>query len=153
MEGEDTGIDSASAYRPGRILLCDDSHSERKLLARFLVDQGYIVEECDSGDAALSFLKAHEIDVLLLDLQMPGTNGFDVLAYLQEHRRGLPVVLLSGMPVDQIQHEIHNLPSRELPPLMLKPVDLDQLVQVLDLQLAGGIPQLPASNDAGDAAV
>ena len=110
-------------FRPQRVLLCDDSATERSVLALYLRRQGYEVEECADGDGALKYLKSHEIDILLLDLQMPGTNGFDVLSYLQEHRRGLPVILLSGMPVDQIQQEIQSLPSHELPPLFLKPVD------------------------------
>ena len=79
---------------------------------------------------------------MLLDLQMPGVDGFDVLSHLQKNRRGLPVILLSGMPVDEIQQNIHLLPSHALPPLMLKPVDLNSLLDVLELQLRGGLDQL-----------
>jgi CheY-like chemotaxis protein len=149
----DGEIESVPVFRPQRVLLCDDSATERHILAHYLRRQGYEVEECPDGDSALKYLKSHEIDVILLDLQMPGTNGFDVLSYLQEHRRGLPVILLSGMPVDQIQQEIQSLPSHELPPLFLKPVDLDQLIQVLELQLSGQLPDLNSSSDAQDAAI
>jgi hypothetical protein len=44
------------------------------------------------------------------------------------------------MPPDQIQQQIHGLPEPELPPLMLKPIDLDQLVEILELQLRGELP-------------
>ena len=67
-------------------------------------------------------------------------DGFDVLTYLQGHRKSLPVILLSGMPVDEIQHEMHRLPNRELPPLFIKPIDPGQLVNVLELQLSGELP-------------
>ena len=123
-----------------RILLADDSPVERMALAHYLRRHGYAVDEVGDGQSALEHLKNREIDAMLLDLQMPGTDGFDVLRYLQAHRRGLPVVLLSGMPLDQIQQEMHGLPTPELPPLFLKPVDLDGLLQVLELQLGNGLP-------------
>ena len=50
------------------------------------------------------------------------------------------MILLSGMPVDAIQHQMHVLPTQELPPLMLKPIDLEQLLNVVDLQLSGQLP-------------
>src|SRR5262249_14605597 len=108
---------------------------------------GYEVAEASDGRATIEHLKAHEVDGLLLDLNMPSVDGFDVLGYLQTHRRGLPVVLLSGMPLDQIQQHIHGLPSRELPPLMLKPIDVDQLLEVMELQLRGDLPRSLNQNE------
>jgi CheY-like chemotaxis protein len=128
-----------------RLVLVDDSPVERMALAHYLRRQGYAVDEAGDGQSALDHLKNREVDALLLDLQMPGgMDGFDVLRYLQQHRRGLPVVLLSGMPLDQIQQEMHGLPTRELPPLFLKPVDLDGLLQILELQLEGELPSANA---------
>ena len=86
---------------------------------------------------------------MLLDLHMPEVDGFEVLGYLQEHRRALPVILLSGMPLHKIQHRIHTLPTPELPPLLIKPIDPDQLLGVLELQLSGQLPMEPGVN--GDA--
>ena len=63
--------------------------------------------------SALAHLQNREVDLLLPDLQMPEMTGFDVLKYLQQHRRGLPVILLSGMPVDQIELKMHGLPSQD----------------------------------------
>jgi CheY-like chemotaxis protein len=125
-----------------RVLLCDDSPVERMALGHYLRRRGYLVDEVADGRSAIEHLKNREVDLLLLDLQMPGMDGFDVLSYLQLHRRGLSVVLLSGLPVDQIQQQMHGLPDRQLPPLFLKPVDLDRLLQVLELQLAGELPPL-----------
>ncbi len=124
-----------------RILLAEDSQNERYALAQYLRRMGYDVSEAGDGQATIEHLQSHEVDGLLLDLNMPSIDGFDVLGYLQKHRKGLPVILLSGMPLDQIQQHIHGLPARELPPLMLKPIDVDQLIEVLDLQLRGGLSQ------------
>src|SRR5438270_5503927 len=113
--------------RPARILLCDDSPVERLALAHFLRGSGYVVDEAGDGDAAILHMKHRRVDLVLLDLHMPEVDGFEVLNYVQEHRRALPVILLSGMPLDQIQHKMHHLHSPELPPLLIKPVDPDQL--------------------------
>lgn len=128
-----------------RILLVDDSPVERMALAHYLRRAGYLVDEAGDGESAINQLKNREINSVLLDLQMPGVSGFEVLSYLQNHRRSLPVILLSGMPLDQIQQEMHELPTRELPPLFLKPVDLDQLMQVMELQLNGELPGAEAT--------
>src|SRR5687767_6094755 len=106
-----------------RLLLCDDSPVERLALAHFLRRTGYNVDEAADGEAAILHVKHRSVDAVLLDLNMPDIDGFGVLTYLQEHRRALPVILMSGMPLDRIQHKIKHLPSPELPPLLLKPVD------------------------------
>jgi CheY-like chemotaxis protein len=124
-----------------RILLADDSQNERSALAQYLRRRGYEVSEAADGRAVIQYLQSQEVDGLLLDLNMPSIDGFDVLEYLQTHRKALPVILLSGMPLDQIQQHIHGLPAKELPPLMLKPIDVDQLIEVLDLQLRGDLTQ------------
>jgi CheY-like chemotaxis protein len=135
-----------------RLLLCDDSTVERHALSHFLRSNGFIVDEAGDGDAALVHIKHKTVDLILLDLNMPGADGFEVLSYLQEHRRALPVILLSGMPLNQIQHKIHSLPTPELPPLLLKPIDPQQLLGLLDLQLSGQLPVAGLSNEPPKAA-
>jgi CheY-like chemotaxis protein len=139
---------NSSGSSASRILLCDDSPVERMALAHFLRRSGYRVDEVADGASALEHLKNREVDIMLLDLQMPGVDGFDVLSYLQQNRRGLPVILLSGMPVDEIQQNIHGLPSHALPPLFLKPFDLDSLLSLVEMQLRGELDHL--TDDARD---
>lgn len=132
---------SDPAPRPARILLCDDSPVERLALAHFLRGSGYQVDEAGDGDAAILHIKHREVDLVLLDLHMPEVDGFGVLTYLQEHRRSLPVILLSGMPLHKIQLKMHELPTPELPPLLIKPIDPDQLLGMIELQLSGQMPE------------
>lgn len=129
-----------------RLLLVDDSPVERLALAHFLRGAGYGVDEAGDGEAAILHLKHRPVDAVLLDLNMPDVDGFGVLTYLQEHRRSLPVILLSGMPLDRIQHKIKGLPSPELPPLLLKPIDPDQLLALLEMQLSGELPSHPVES-------
>ncbi len=122
-----------------RVLLCDDSLMERHALALFLRSSGFTVAEAVDGDAAIVHIKHKPVDLVLLDLNMPGSDGFAVLRYLQEHRRALPVILLSGMPLNKIQHKMNGLLTPELPPLLIKPIDPNQLLGLVDLQLSGGL--------------
>ena len=132
------------AYQPAdgaRLLLCDDSPVERMALAHLLRRVGYRVDESQDGQSTIEHLRHRAVDLLLLDLNLPELDGFGVLAYLQKHRPGLPVILLSGMSLDQIQRKMHKLPIRELPPLFIKPIDPDQLFEVLEMKLNGELPE------------
>jgi CheY-like chemotaxis protein len=136
-------LQNAPAQRPWRLLVCDDSPLERLALSHFLRGNEFTVDEAADGESAVQLLQLRQLDLLVLDLQMPGKDGFYVLTYVQKHRPGLPVILLSGMPIEDIEDKIHLLPSRELPPLLLKPVDAIQLLELIDMELAGELPQMP----------
>ena len=142
MESESDGCRPPLAH-PWRLLICDDSPIERLALAHFLRNNDFSIDEAADGESAVQLLQLRPVDLLILDLQMPGKDGFHVLSYLQKHRPGLPVILLSGMPIEEIQDRVHLLPSRELPPLLIKPVDPSQLLELIDLELAGELPQIP----------
>ena len=125
-----------------QLLVADDSPIQRRALCEFLRGSGYDVAQAGDGHQVLRHLKDCKVDLLLLDLNMPDGDGFEVLKYLQQHRRALPVILLSGMPLDQIQNRMKRLAEQELPPLMLKPIDPEQLIQIVEMQLSGGMPNL-----------
>ncbi|QOV90001.1 response regulator [Humisphaera borealis] len=137
-----------SEYPSPAILLCDDSRQERLALARWLDSRAYQVHQADDGRSALQILRERRVDLVLLDLNMPRVDGFGVLEYLQEHRKALPVILLSGMPPERIQTGISRLTSHALPPLLFKPIDPDQLLSVVELALAGGLNVESTATDA-----
>jgi CheY-like chemotaxis protein len=122
------------------ILLVDDSPIERSALARLLRDAGYAVAEASDGAEALERIHTAPPDILLLDLQMPGADGFDVLSALHHSCPHLPVIVLSGLPPRDIQHSIQRLPGRSLPTLLLKPIDTAQLLDLIALHIAGELP-------------
>jgi DNA-binding response OmpR family regulator len=124
-----------------RLLLCDDSPVERLALAHYLRKIGFDVDEAGDGESALAQLKNREVDLLLLDLEMPDVDGIDILNYVRKHRRALPVILLSGLSPDEIQQKMSHLRQPVLPPLFIKPVDPMQLVELVEFQLAGAMPE------------
>jgi len=75
------------------VVIADDEPVPRRRLRRLLqtAPNIEIVEECGDGTTALAAIRRHEPDILFLDVQMPGMNGFDVLRALGSER--LPVVI------------------------------------------------------------
>jgi DNA-binding NarL/FixJ family response regulator len=82
---------------PVRILLADDHPLVRAGVRRILETQPGITVagEVSDGDAALDFLRADPVDVLVLDLTMPGTDGFEVLRQVKATLPGMKVLVLT----------------------------------------------------------
>ena len=82
-----------------RILVVDDNASNRDLLSRRLVREGYCVTAAENGSAALALTAAANFDLVLLDLMMPGMSGFEVLCRLKAEAgtRHIPVIMISAL--------------------------------------------------------
>ena len=78
-----------------RILVVDDEPAIRRLLKTSLASQDYLVSEAADGAAALAALKREPFDVLVLDLGLPGMDGFEVIAQVRAGRSALPIIVLS----------------------------------------------------------
>jgi adenylate cyclase len=82
-----------------RILVVDDTESNRDLLSRRLVREGHVVEAVADGKAALERLARGGFDLVLLDLMMPGMNGFEALCRIKAdpQNRHVPVIMISAL--------------------------------------------------------
>src|SRR5918996_3012303 len=78
---------AAPPHETGRILVVDDNASNRDLLFRRLSHDGHQVTRAASGRRALEILEVEDFDLILLDLLMPGLNGFQVLEHLKADER------------------------------------------------------------------
>ena len=123
-----------------RILLVEDSKPEREALAAVLRDEGYEVDEAEDGESTMLMLESRRPDLLLLDLRLQGADGFSVLTHLQKSHNDVPVIVMTGLDVNEIQRSMGRLPVHELPPLLLKPVDAKQLLALVALRLGGELP-------------
>jgi two-component system, NarL family, invasion response regulator UvrY len=83
-----------------RIALVDDHAMVRAGLRQFFADQPdfNVVVEAANGREALDLVRKGDIDVMLLDLAMPGQSGVDALAAIKARAPALPVLILSGFP-------------------------------------------------------
>ena len=80
------------------ILVVDDDATILSFLQRALVAPGVRVTVASNGVSALAELEAHDFDVLVSDIQMPGMNGIKLLHAVREHDLDLPVILMTGSP-------------------------------------------------------
>ena len=87
------------AAAPARLLVVDDNKVNRLLLARSLELQGHSVASAENGRVALEMLRREAFDLVLLDMEMPEMDGFQVLEQLVNDRqlRDLPVIVTSSL--------------------------------------------------------
>src|SRR5262245_32209929 len=83
----------------GSILVIDDEEPNRALLARRLSRQGYSVLFADTGEAGLAIAAREPIDVILLDVVLPGISGYEVLAKVKsdDALREIPVLVITAV--------------------------------------------------------
>jgi sigma-B regulation protein RsbU (phosphoserine phosphatase) len=93
----------------GRIMLVDDDRGNLDLMTRHLARQGYDVSPCISGAEAIKTLRTTDVDLVILDLLMPGMNGLEVLETLKSHpaTKELPVIIMSAS--DEMQSIIRSI--------------------------------------------
>jgi putative two-component system response regulator len=84
---------------PAKVLVVDDHPSSRMTAVALLSVEGYQVLEADSGSQALTCVAEHKPDLILLDVMMPGMDGFEVCRQLKatEHTRLIPIVFLTAL--------------------------------------------------------
>ena len=88
-----------AAVMPSRILVVDDNASNRDLLSRRLQRHRHTVLQAEDGATALALVEKEALDLILLDLMMPGINGYDVLKLLKcdPRFRDIPVIMISAL--------------------------------------------------------
>lgn len=93
-----TGIHAFSGTQGSSILIVDDDEDNRTMLSRRLQRLGFQTTTADHGRSALEKLKAGQFDLMLLDVQMPELNGYQVLECLKADPaiRDIPVIVLSA---------------------------------------------------------
>lgn len=114
-----------------RILIIDDEAPLRYLLERQLCRAGYGVLEAADGFAGLSAALAHDPDLIILDLMMPGIDGFEVFRRLRSNLRtaAIPVVFLSGSVNGEMRRRAFALGAADV---LAKPHEINDLATVID---------------------
>jgi CheY-like chemotaxis protein len=93
-------MDGSGMIRQGaQILVIDDEPTQRLLTREALIQRGYRVEEADSGEAGLETARRLKPDLILLDVLMPGMDGFDVCRAIRadETLYRTPVVIVTAL--------------------------------------------------------
>lgn len=80
-----------------RVLLIEDDYAVTQSISTILKKEGMVVDTTDDGEDGLDLGKLYDYDIILLDLNLPGMNGYDVLKSLRNSKNETPVLILSGL--------------------------------------------------------
>jgi two-component system response regulator (stage 0 sporulation protein F) len=124
----------------GRILVVDDEAPVREVLSEYFSTEGYAVESAGSGAEALSAVRGGRVDLVLLDVRMPGLDGVQVLRKIREFGSGVPVIMVTANEDVALAKETLKLGAFDY---VAKPFDFDYL----DRAVAAGLARI--SDKAG----
>jgi twitching motility two-component system response regulator PilH len=116
-----------------KILIVDDSPTERHVLNEMLVAAGYDVIASDSGDDAIRVAKRERPDAILMDIVMPGLNGFQATRQLTQDNstRHIPVIICTTK--NQETDRIWGM-KQGAKDYVMKPIDEAELLQKIASQ-------------------
>jgi diguanylate cyclase (GGDEF)-like protein len=127
--------DLFAGARPPRVLIVDDVADNRNILARRFQRQGFVISEAEDGLLALDLLERESFDLVLLDVMMPGLNGFEVLTRIRERHgpASLPVIMVTAMAQNVDVEKALGLGANDY---VTKPVDFTVALARTKTQLA-----------------
>ncbi|MCK4235949.1 MAG: sigma-54-dependent Fis family transcriptional regulator, partial [Candidatus Krumholzibacteria bacterium] len=108
-----------------RVLIVDDEESIRSSLEKLLSYEKFKTFTAPDGSSALELVADERVDIVLLDIKMPGMDGLEVLTKIRELRSDLPVVIISGHGTIQTAVEATKLGAFDF---IEKPIDLERLL-------------------------
>jgi CheY-like chemotaxis protein len=113
-----------------KILMVDDSKLARMALAKALngLRPGWERLEATNADEALALLKSHQIDIALLDFNMPGRDGLELAADIRDMSPDMPVAVISA----NVQHEVKTRATEAGAVFLPKPLTEQGLSAFLD---------------------
>jgi len=117
----------------GRILVVDDEAPIREVLTEYFATEGYAVEAATSGVEALSAIRGHRADLVLLDVRMPGLDGVQVLRRIRELDDTVPVIMVTANEDVGLAKETLKLGAFDY---IAKPFDFEYLDRAVAAGLA-----------------
>jgi len=112
-----------------RILLVDDEENARIALSRLLSREGYIVSTVANGFEALNYLREHDVNLIVTDINMPEMDGISFLREANRSFPGINVVMITAYGGVESYIEAINLGAFEY---INKPVRIEELLSILD---------------------
>ncbi len=112
-----------------KIIIADDDKNLRKVLANELSDEGFDVAEADDGIKAVGLIEKGEYDVLLLDLNMPGLGGLDVLEKIRELEIPVEVIILTAHATVATAVEAMKMGAYDY---LTKPFQIEELKMIIE---------------------
>jgi nitrogen regulation protein NR(I) len=117
------------------ILIIDDDEQLRKSFNKLLVEEGYTVETAFSGENGLDIVRNKSLDLVILDMRLPGMSGFETYRAIQEIERKLPVIIMTAYGTTETAIEATKIGAFDY---ILKPFDVPDMLGVIEQALEAG---------------
>jgi len=111
-----------------RILFVDDDADLRRIVKDQLAPQGFVIDEAEDGAKANAMLEKGNYNLMLLDINMPGKSGIDVLKFIKEKGLSCKVIMLTGRVGFSVATETLKLGADEY---ITKPFNIDYLLSAI----------------------
>jgi signal transduction histidine kinase/CheY-like chemotaxis protein len=111
-----------------RILLVEDSIDNQQLVSRFLAKEGVVVEVADSGITGVQMALAHDYQFILMDIQMPGLDGYEAVALLRARGYNRPIAAFTA---HAMKSERERALASGFDDYLTKPIDRTELIQTV----------------------
>ncbi len=111
------------------ILIVDDDISLCKIVSLILEHNGYAVTTAMDGPEAIEKVKEKPFDMIFMDVKMPVMNGTETFRKVNEIRPGMPVMMMTAYPVEDLVQEALEEGAYGI---MYKPLDTERVLQLLD---------------------
>lgn len=112
-----------------RVLFVDDESDYLETLLKRMQKRAIAATGVRSGTEALTWLSGHEVDVIVLDVRMPGMDGIQVLREIKKERPLVEVIMLTGHACLEAAREGMEYGAFDY---LMKPVDFDELLYKLE---------------------
>ena len=113
---------------PNSILIIDDEKAILKVMEMNLQREGYSVFTADNGNDGLKILQEKDIDVLLLDHQMPDINGLELLKIIKNRYKDLPVIMVTAYGTIEMAVDAMKLGAFHY---LTKPINFDEMYIII----------------------
>ena len=119
-----------------RVLVVEDEQEVASLIAAYLAREGFETVVCGSAESALEAEGAGRFDLVVLDLNLPGMDGFEALTKLKSYvdTKHIPVIALSA---NAMPHEVKRGLEAGFLQYLTKPIDVKEFLRTIDLFLTG----------------
>ena len=124
MKPEETIILPEKTPGSKLVLIADDDSSSRKLLGHFISKMGHTVLFAEDGVSCIETINDNSIDLLLLDINMPKKDGFDVMSHLSERNLKIPVIMVTASNEIPLAVRCIKMGAYEY---LTKPLDIERL--------------------------
>ena len=111
-----------------KVLIVDDNRINQVVTRRILEKKDFLCMVAGSGEEAIEILKVEHVDLVLMDVNMPGMNGMQTTAEIRKFNPGIPIIALTAVEVGEMREEILSTGMNDI---INKPYDIPQFFNTI----------------------